>query len=304
MIKKSFDIVLLTDNRLINDSPDNHIHNAYYEDSLVAKALKSEGLKVTRKAWDDNSFDWSSTKSVMFRTTWDYHNRFEEFSQWLNRVSKQTVLINSEELIRWNVDKHYLLDLKSNGVLIPETEIIEIGSSTTLKMLHEKLGWEETVLKPCISAGAYNTYRLNLNNLEEHEIIFKELIKKEAMMLQPFQHNIVAKGEVSMMVINGQFSHAILKTPKKGDYRVQDDFGGAVHKYTPTQEEIHFAESITKACLTLPLYARVDIFINNNDELAVLELELIEPEMWFRHYPKAANLMAIALKNKLNNLNS
>ena len=118
-------------------------------------------------------------------------------------------------------------------------------------------------------------------------------------MLQPFQHNIVTRGEISMMVFNGQFTHAILKKAKAGDFRVQDDFGGSVHDYNPTQEEINFAQSAIRGCPELPVYARVDIFYANNDELAVGELELIEPELWFRNYPKAASVLAKAINTKL-----
>ena len=140
---------------------------------------------------------------------------------------------------------------------------------------------------------------MNLESLEEHEIIFKELISSESMMLQPFQYNIVSKGEISMMVFNGQFTHAILKKAKAGEFRVQDDFGGSVHHYAPTDEEIQFVEASVKACIELPIYARVDIFGDNDGNIALSELELIEPELWFRHHPEAAKLIAKAIKDKL-----
>ncbi len=118
-------------------------------------------------------------------------------------------------------------------------------------------------------------------------------------MLQPFQHRIVTEGEISMMVFNGQFTHAILKQAKAGDFRVQDDFGGSVHDYIPTQKEIEFAEQAVQCCPELPLYARVDIFTDNEGNLAVSELELIEPELWFRNHPEAAHVLAKATKEKL-----
>ncbi|BAO77072.1 RimK family alpha-L-glutamate ligase [Winogradskyella sp. PG-2] len=294
-----FDVIVLTDHRYLKDSDDPYKHNVFYEDELVVNALKSEGLIVDRKAWDDLEFDWSTTKAIMFRTTWDYFDRFNEFSEWLRFVAKQTKLLNSERLIRWNIDKHYLNDLKANKVHIPETEFIETGTEITLKELHNKLNWCDTVLKPCVSAAARHTYKLNPSNLSEHETIFAELIKSEAMMLQPFQHNIVSQGEISMMVFNGQFTHAILKKAKAGDFRVQDDFGGSVYDYSPTEAEIKFAEHAVTGCPELPLHARVDIFLDNDETLAVSELELIEPELWFRNHPNAANVLAKATKEKL-----
>jgi len=297
----NYDCIVLTDHRYTEDSKtDEYIHNVYLEDDYVVKALQNVGLKTKRLSWDDPSFDWSTTKSVVFRTTWDYFDRFREFSKWLETVSKTTLLINSEAIIHWNIDKHYLLDLKNNGVNIAETHFIEKGDSMPLKLLHKNLNWNETVLKPCVSGGARHTYKLNKDNLEEHETIFQELIANEAMMLSPFQYNIVEKGEVSLMVFNGQYTHSVLKIAKAGDFRVQDDYGGSVNDYNPTKQEIEFAEAAVNACSELPLYARVDIFTDNNNQLALLELELIEPELWFRKHPEAANLFAIGVKDKLN----
>ncbi|RKE94858.1 ATP-grasp domain-containing protein [Ichthyenterobacterium magnum] len=303
-MSKPYDVIILTEHKYVNPKHiDTYTKNVLYEDQLVQNALNNLGLKTLRLAWDDTTFDWSTTKAVLFRATWDYFHRFNEFSQWLSRVTTQTQLLNSKDLILWNIDKHYLNDLENNGVHIAESLFIEQNSTTTLKTLHQTLGWKDTVLKPCISGAARHTYKLNLDNLEVHEAVFKSLIKDEAMMLQPFQHSIVTKGEVSMMVFNGIFTHAILKKAKAGDFRVQDDFGGSVHDYKPTQEEISFAENSVKACPELPIYARVDIFEDNNSKIAVSELELIEPELWFRHFPEAANVLAKAIKEKMTHEN-
>ena len=297
---KPFDVIILTDKRYLEDSESNlYKHNVFYEDFLVLEALRQEDLKVNRLAWDDENFDWSSTKSVLFRSTWDYFDRFDEFSIWLEKVKNQTILFNSEKIIRWNIDKHYLNDLKNNGVHIAETYFIEKGCQQSLQEIIESLGWNEVVLKPCVSGAARHTHRLNSRTIEAHEGIFNQLIANESMMLLPFQHQIVKKGEVSIMVFNGQYTHAILKKAKKGDFRVQDDFGGTVHDYQPTKEEIAFAENAVKACFELPIYARVDIFTDNNNQIALLELELVEPELWFRYHPTAANVLAKALKQKL-----
>ncbi|WP_299229464.1 hypothetical protein [uncultured Psychroserpens sp.] len=299
-----YDCVILTDHRYLNDSKtDSYKHNVYYEDRLVHHALEDLGLKTLRLAWDDHLFDWSTTKSVLFRTTWDYFDRFKEFSIWLENISKQTTLLNSEALIRWNIDKHYLLDLHEKGIHIAESHFIEQGAQVTLAQLHHILDWKDTVLKPCISGAARHTYKLDLENLNSHESIFQKLISNEAMMLQPFQHNIITKGEISMMVFNGQYTHAILKKAKAGDFRVQDDFGGSIHNYKPSDEEVAFAEACVKACIELPIYARVDVFEDNNGAIALSELELIEPELWFRHHKNAAKLLARSIKDKLANEN-
>jgi glutathione synthase/RimK-type ligase-like ATP-grasp enzyme len=298
---KNFDVVLLTDSRYVNPKIVNdYIRNVLLEDKLVQRALEKFNLKVHRLSWDDPNFDWSSTQYALFRTTWDYFDKFDEFSAWLKNVSQKTNLINTESIIKWNINKHYLTDLENKGVHCTPTIFIEKGSQKSLAQLHDQISWQETVLKPVISGAARHTYKLNLLNLHLYESIFKELIQKEAFMLQPFQKNIVEKGELSLIVIDGKFTHAILKIAKKGDFRVQDDFGGTVHNYKPSLEEIDFAERAVKACPSKPTYARVDMFTDNDGHLAVSELELIEPELWFRNNPVAANKLAFAIKKLIN----
>ncbi|MHA7842393.1 MAG: ATP-grasp domain-containing protein [Winogradskyella sp.] len=295
---QKYDLVILTDHRYAYPSKiDDYTKNIIVEDALVVNALGKLGLKVIRLAWSDPDFDWSSTKAVLFRTTWDYFDNFPVFSTWLNSVSKVTTLYNSEAIIRWNLDKHYLQDLKTKGVHIAETLFVEKGDQRTLEDLHKETGWTETVLKPCVSGAARHTYKLNPENRANHQGIYETLIANEAMMLQPFQKNIVTEGEISMMVFNGRFTHAILKKAKTGDFRVQDDFGGSIHDYQPSEDEIEFAEHVVKACKELPLYARVDIFKDNDNCMALAELELVEPELWFRHHPDAAMILAEAIKD-------
>ncbi|RDY61469.1 ATP-grasp domain-containing protein [Flagellimonas nanhaiensis] len=298
-----FDVVVLTDPRYLNPKDGNiYIDNVLLEDQLVLEALDAIGVKATRKTWDDPKFDWSTTKYALFRATWDYFDRFEEFSQWYQNTSKLTQFINSKELIDWNIDKHYLKELESKGINIPNTLIVETGEPLDLAQAIDKfnrsfsLDCEDFVLKPCISGGARHTYRFHKSEWEKHDNTFKELVAQEAMMLQEFQHNIVSDGEISLMLFNGQYTHSVLKVAKSGDFRVQDDFGGSVHNYTPSEEEIKFAQRVVEAAPELPTYARVDIFKDNDGNWALAELEIFEPELWFRNHPKAASILAHAIK--------
>ncbi len=295
-----YDVVILTDNNHILESDDPFIKTIQYEDDLLKQALINLDLKVAKLSWDDPAFNWRETRSAIFRSTWDYFKRFEEFLKWLKMVSSQTILFNSKNIIYWNINKHYLQDLNAKGINIATTHFIEKDYSITLKTLYKELGWTETVLKPCVSGTARHTYRLNPSNIKDHEAIFKQLISKESMMLSPFQYDIVTTGERSLVMLNGECTHAVLKVAKLGDFRVQDNFGGSVYVYEPTQLEVEFAQMVVNACPELPIYARVDIFTDNNGNLALLEVELIEPELWFRNNPKAPGILAEALKNKLN----
>lgn len=298
MTSPFYDIVLLTESRY--DQPAKitpYITNVLLEDALVQNALTAKGLQVMRTDWANPDFNWSKTRYALFRTVWDYFHRFEEFSLWFEKTATQTQFLNPFELIRWNMDKHYLSDLSNKGINITPTIYAEAGENITLTQLYQQSNWTETVLKPSVSGGGRHTYRINAQNVAAHEAIFQELLAKEAMMLQEFQHQVLTKGEVAMMVIGGKFTHAIQKIAQPGEFRVQDDFGGTVHPYTPSKAAIEFAEKAIAACPLPPLYARVDWIWDNADNMAVIELEMIEPELWFRFYPKAAHLLADEIVN-------
>jgi len=288
-----YDVTILTQEAYVSPTEvDDYINNVLTEDRLVKEALQALGLKVTRVSWDDPEFDWSETRSILFRTIWDYFDRFEEFEPWLKKASKVTKLINPLELIWWNIDKHYLADLDKWGANIVPTRFIETGDPRSLHEVVKDSGWENVVLKPAISGAARHTYKIKNDQINDHEEVFQKLVKSEAMMLQPFINSILEKGEVSHMVFDGKYTHSILKKAKPGDFRVQDDFGGSVELYQASEEEKKFAEQVIAKCKIKPLYARVDVVWDNNNELAVAELEVIEPELWFRFKPDAATQLA------------
>jgi len=294
-----YDVVILTDERYVNPKQRNeYVQNVIKEDQLVMDAVEKLGLKTKKVAWSDSSFDWSQTKVALFRTTWDYAEKFVEFSDWLMEVSVRTKLINDYETVIWNLDKHYLQDLQDRGVNVVETYFIEPGDTRTLQELHAELGWNKTVLKPSISAAAKDTYQLDAATIAEHEETYSDLVKDESMMLQPFQQDVLDRGELSLMLIGGVYTHAVLKVAKPGDFRVQDDFGGTVEDYQPSQAEIDLAQAAVAACERLPLYARVDIVNDNDGNPAVSELELVEPEMWFRKNEESAKMLADVIIKK------
>ena len=295
-----YDVTILTTKEFV-DPPvvNNYIQNVLTEDGLVQQALEAQGMKVTRTYWDNPNFDWSATRTVLFRTVWDYFERFDEFQPWLSQVSKQTIAINPIELIYWNIDKHYLGDLQKQDIPIVPTIFVEPGDQRPLKAIIKSTSWKHVVLKPAISGAARHTYHFRREDTVDYEEIFNRLITSESLLIQPFMHQVMSKGEVSHMVFNGKYSHSILKKAKKGDFRVQDDFGGSVHQYEATHEEKDFAEAVFAKCPVPPLYGRVDVVWDNNDQLAVAELELIEPELWFRFKPEAASRLAAHFEHYL-----
>jgi glutathione synthase/RimK-type ligase-like ATP-grasp enzyme len=297
---QNIDVVILTDARYVEPShPGEYVRNILFEDHIVQKALEESGLQVQRKDWADPEFDWSTTRSVIFRSTWDYFDRFEEFKSWLNFVAQKTHLINSHELVKWNIDKHYLADLVRNNIAVVPTRFIESGSNLSLQYLHEITGWTDTVIKPTVGGAGRHTYRIDAHNLNIIAQKLESVMQEESFMLQPFQHSIIDSGERSLVFFGLNYSHSVLKKAREGDFRVQDDFGGSVLPYEPGKKEIQFARSAIQACPEIPLYSRVDIITANNGKYAISELELIEPELWFRIKPEAAQMLAKEIVKKL-----
>lgn len=295
-----FDITLLTSSKYLSAEKDDwYVSNILEDDRLLTEALEKRGLRVIRIHWDNPSFDWPETKFVIFRTPWDYFNRYDEFSKWLDKASTVTKFINPIEVIRWNIDKHYMLELQEAGINIPPTIFVEPGDKRSLKEIAGKAGWNEFILKPAISGGAWHTYRINKDNIAKHDGIFKELIADKSLLLQEFQNNILKNGEVSFMVFGGKFTHAVLKKANGGDFRVQDDWGGTVHDYSPGEDEIKFAEEVVEKSLPCLPYARVDVMKDNRGNLTLIELEVFEPELWFRKNPLAAEIFADIVINNL-----
>lgn len=294
------DVVILTDHRYVDPpDPDWYARQVLLEDGLVQNALERRGLRTTRVSWASDDFDWGSPRAALIRTTWDYFHRVDEFAAWLDRVEPVTQLINPPGLVRWNMHKRYLDDLASRGVRVVSTHFVEQGDVAPLAAVLERTGWSEAVFKPVVSGAARETYRVTSDNAADLDTRFRQLVAAEAMMLQPFQRAILDDGELSLMVIGGRFTHAVRKRARAGDFRVQDDHGGTVHEYVATREEIAFAEAAVAACSPRPLYARVDAVRDNDDEIALMELELIEPEMFFRLHSPAAETLAEAVAASL-----
>ena len=297
---ESYDIIILTDDRYeVPDETNWYQANILSEERLLMTGLEARGLRTRRVAWSNAEFDWKRARAAVFRSTWDYFDRFAEFSAWMDRVAGGLQFFNTPELVRWNVDKHYLRDLAGRGVNVPVTRFIERGQTTTLDEVMAANGWNEAILKPAVSGAARHTYRLNAANLEAHESVLRELLREESMMVQPFLGSVLTQGELSLMVISGRCTHAVRKIAKPGDFRVQDDHGGTVHPHTPTTDEIAFAEAAVAACPQSPLYARVDAVRDDEGRLSLMELELVEPELFFRFHPPAADALAAAIAARL-----
>lgn len=295
-----------------------YIDNLLTEDRLVMDALEACGLTVDRRAWCDTLMDWSLTKAALFRTTWDYFDSWDTFSPWLHRVQGQTRLFNAAPIVHWNLDKHYLQDLEQRGVKVVPTAFIRRQSFLPLFELMAQRGWSDVVIKPAIAGAAVDTYRVTRAgevatlspeppSTGDSESLWHALLAKQDMLVQPFLPHVIKSGEKSLIWIDGEVTHGVLKRAKSGDFRVQDDHGGTVAPLVVTQADKELAQNIMTKCLKhcasqgweAPLYARVDLMRNEEGEWLVSELEMVEPELWFRFHPEAAQTLAQAIKARL-----
>ena len=218
------DITILTCQKHLQPADSIYGQNILLERNLLVDSLEKRGLIVACKSWDDPDYDWTETRAVVFRTIWDYFERFDEFSVWLEVVKTKTQLINPYELIVWNVDKHYLADLEAKGIAIVPTAYVDTGAYRSIDAVCKSKNWKDVIIKPAIAGTAFHTYKVLESERPDFEVLFEELVGERDMLIQPFIETITTKGEASLMVFNGQFTHAIVKKVKKGDYRVQDNF--------------------------------------------------------------------------------
>ena len=288
------DVTVLTADAHLAEPGENDWYNRqiHREEALLMDGLRAHGLRVARRSWSDPAFDWTTTRSAILRSTWDYFHRFAEFRAWLEHARGATRLINDAALVDWNLDKHYLADLAAAGAAVVPTHYVERGEAGTLASIMARHGWHEVVFKPAVSGGARLTYRADLTTCAASEPTFARCIADEAMLVQPFLSDVLVEGELSLVVIDGLCSHAVRKRARPGDFRVQDNHGGTVHPYRPTRDEIAFAEAVAANCPATPAYARVDAVRDPSGTLCVMELELVEPELFFRFHEPAARALA------------
>jgi glutathione synthase/RimK-type ligase-like ATP-grasp enzyme len=298
MLKLLADVALLTEGRYtaVAAGPGEwYLSNVLADDALLRAALERRGLSAMRVDWASPDVDWSRFRAAVFRTTWDYFDRFAEFQAWFGRAREQVRLINAPAIIEWNLDKHYLADLEQKGVPVVRSRFVERGSEVALHDLLVATGWDDAVIKPCVSGAARHTYRVDRRNAATLDPVVQRLLVAESLMLQPFERSVQREGEDSLMVLDGRFSHAVRKVPRQGDFRVQDDHGGTVHAHVASDEQIELAERAIDACPGRAAYGRVDMVRDGQGRLALMELELIEPELWLRRHPPAAERFADAI---------
>ncbi|HKI45778.1 MAG TPA: hypothetical protein VKA08_10655 [Balneolales bacterium] len=257
------------------------------DDELVYQPMRELGWHIDSVSWHRTGVDWSQYEAVLIRTTWDYHRNHEKFLATLNAVNRSgTRLLNPFELVRWNIHKTYLRDLECKGIrIVPALWPGKIDREQ-LYFAMDEFGAEEIVVKPVVSAGARNTFRIRYDNMESGVEEAVNLLAGKECMIQPFIHNIITEGEYSVFYFGGSYSHAVLKTPKQYDFRVQEEHGGILRSVViPDPILLKRSQKVLDVLDRLPFYARVDWVRDTYEEYSLMELELIEPSLYFRTDP-------------------
>lgn len=263
-------------------------------DHLLVEPLAGRGWEVTEVSWRDGSAVWDAFEAVVIRSPWDYQDdpgRFMEVLEAIDRSSAR--LDNPLELVRWNIDKAYLRDLEEQGLPVVPTAWggkEEPLDRQALAGCFDRFGSEEIVLKPTVSANADDTYRLTRDAAHEKFDELKAVFDRRPWMVQPFVRNVTKEGEFSLVYFGEEYSHALLKTPKAGDFRVQEEHGGRLKSVEPEPALRSAADAIVEAVEPTPLYSRVDMVRlgmggGESYKFALMELELIEPSLYFNMDP-------------------
>lgn len=249
-------------------------------DSLLEKPMAAAGWKTHEISWRNKSINWNNFEAVIIRSCWDYQDHCEEFLKVLDIINESNaVLVNSLDVVHWNINKHYLKELQEQGVQIVPTIWESHYSEKLIKMAYDEFNTSNLIIKPCISANADDTFRLNSNSKIDHAKL-KLTFDNREFMIQPFMPAIIDEGEFSLFFFNGEYSHAILKTPKTNDFRVQEEHGGQLKAIIPEEKLMQTAASSLQNIPYTTLYARLD-FVRSGKQFAMMEAELIEPSLYF-----------------------
>jgi glutathione synthase/RimK-type ligase-like ATP-grasp enzyme len=267
------------------------------DDLLLQEALTGLGIEAPALVWDDEGADWSAFDACLLRSTWDYHDKHDEFLAWTQSVSAKTQLWNPPDLVAWNSNKTYLRELEEVGVPTVPTVWLTPGDEEDLGALLESRGWDELVVKPAIDLGARNLKRAQ--GPKQGAGALRKVLRRGEAMLQPYLPSIETSGELSLVYIDGALAHTVRKLPAPGDFRVQEIWGGTRTPVDPSAEELAIGDLVLNQVPEPPLYARIDLVDDLVGQPCLIELELIEPNLYMTEAPATANLLAQAIAKRL-----
>lgn len=266
------------------------------DDHLIVDELQRRGWDAAEVPWSLPA-DWGRYDLVVIRSTWDYADRVTEFLATLRAIEASGArLENPRRVVEWNIDKRYLRELEARGVPVVPSVWGNGGTPAVFAGLFTTLQEREIVIKPTISGGAKDTFRLHapLGDALLQQLV--DTFAERDWFAQPFVRTVLGEGEYSLFYFDGQFSHAIRKVPKPGDFRVQEEHGGDIIAQPATPELRRVADQVLTTIAPVPLQARIDLIRLDDGALALMEVELIEPSLYLRMDAGAPSRFADALE--------
>jgi len=258
------------------------------DDRQLLLAMRAAGIQAEPAVWEDPHYDWSAVRLAVIRSAWDYSFRRDQFVAWAERAARATTLWNSAQVVRWNTHKHYLCDLAERGVSAVPTVVLPAGCNTPLDRVLEGRGWSDAVVKAAVAQSGRYALFVPRDRRAAGRSHLARLLPHEDMLVQPYLPSVASKGELSLVFVDGECTHAVRKRAAPGEFRVHDDYGGTVELETPG--EAHLATALAAlASVGEPVhYARVDLVEGPSGSPMIMEFELVEPELFFRWSPQAA----------------
>lgn len=263
------------------------------DDQVLMHVLRAAGIEPVAVIWDQPA-DWQKYDAVIVRSIWDYHLKYARFLEWLAELDACGVTVhNPTHVLRWNADKRYMLELEELGVRITPSRLAARHDAASLAGIAAQTGWRHLVIKPTVASTGYQTWMAEAPITAATEQQFSEQNARMDLLVQEFARGVHA-GELSLVFLRGRYSHAVLKRAAGSEFRVHAEHGGTVEPCQATRAQIAWGESVLQAAGQPWTYARVDA-VEAEQGLMLMELELLDPELFFKYHPAAANDMIHAL---------
>ena len=264
------------------------------DEDLLLAALAARGVDVRMAAWRGGDEDWDAPVPTLVRSTWDYIHDLPAFRHWIGRTSRAAPLWNPAGILLGNLHKRYLLDLQQRGVPTVPTELVVAGSGQRLEPLLGARGWRDVVIKPAVGAGSFETHRIRSGDLDHGEAVLCRLVAERDVLVQPYLPGVERYGERAMVWIDGEFTHAVRKTPR---------FAEGVEQVSEAMPLTDAERAVGTAALA-PLagslvYARVDVAPDEHGHPQIMELELVEPSLFLLQERRALDRLVAAIVRRI-----
>jgi glutathione synthase/RimK-type ligase-like ATP-grasp enzyme len=271
------------------------------DDRLLANELTNRGRTVAAAVWSDPSVDWRRSKVCVLRSTWDYHGRFSEFAEWVDRASRVTTIWNPPELLYWNAEKRYLRDLEAAGVRIVPTVWARRGENVSLLECCERYDSPDVVIKPARGAATHDVLLVHRNDgsLAAGQAHLNRLLAAGDALVQPYFHSVMTYGERALVFIQHRYSHAVKKKPFDTVLAVR---GSTIAVVEATPDEVYLARKAVAQVPGRAMYARVDLLRDRDGNPCVSEVELIEPALYLAAHPSARTMLADAVEREIKSI--